>query len=131
MKKQNAFKRMIMLSVSLWRVVMNVKYNPLKYVPCPRLQAYFMLVLFMIWSVFFGFVASVHLGFVNYSTVASIIIHLSIIVPLVITNAVFVDAERDGHKWLAEWKKEQSRYKIFANRLKTKNAVIWKPDIEA
>jgi hypothetical protein len=130
MKRPNFFRRTTMFLVFIWRKVMDVKYNPLKYVPCPKLQAYFMLVLFMIWSVFFGFIASVHLGLVNYSTVASIIIHLSVIVPLVITNAVFVDAERDGHKWLIEWKKEQSRYKIFANRLKIKNVVIWNPDIE-
>ena len=32
---------------------MDVKYNPLKYVPCPVLQGYFMLVLFAIWSAFF------------------------------------------------------------------------------
>jgi hypothetical protein len=118
-----------MLSVLMWRVIMNVKYNPLKYVPCPKLQAYFMLVLFVIWSVFFGFIASVHLGLVNYSTVTSIIIHLSVLVPLVITNAVFIDAERDGHKWLIEWEAEQSKYKLFTNRLKAKNAVLWKPKI--
>ena len=129
MKKPNFFKRMIMLSVQMWRVIMNVKYNPLKYVPCPKLQAYFMLVLFVIWSVFFGFIASVHLGLVNYSTVTSIIIHLSVLVPLVITNAVFIDAERDGHKWLIEWEAEQSKYKLFTNRLKAKNAVLWKPKI--
>ncbi len=118
-----------MLSVSLWRVVMNVKYNPLKYVPCPKLQAYFMLVLFVIWSVFFGFIASVYLGLVNYSTVTSIIIHLCVLVPLVITNAVFIDAEREGHKWLIEWEAEQSKYKLFTNRLKAKNVVLWKPKI--
>ena len=131
MKKPNIFKRMIMLSVLMWRVIMNVKYNPLKYVPCPKLQAYFMLVLFVIWSVFFGFIASVYLGLVNYSTVTSIIIHLSVLVPLVITNAVFIDAERDGHKWLKEWQEEQSRYKIVVNRLKTKNLTIWDPSKEA
>jgi hypothetical protein len=129
MKKPNFFKRMVMLSVSMWRVVMNVKYNPLKYVPCPVLQSYFMLVLFVIWSVFFGFIATVYLGLVNYSTVASILIHLSVLVPLVITNAVFIDAERDGHKWLIEWEAEQSKYKLFTNRLKVKNTVIWKPKI--
>ena len=118
-----------MLSVLMWRVVMNVKYNPLKYVPCPVLQSYFMLVLFVIWSVFFGFIATVYLGLVNYSTVASILIHLSVLVPLVITNAVFIDAERDGHKWLIEWESEQSKYKLFTNRLKVKNTTIWKPKI--
>lgn len=129
MKKPNFFKRIIMLSVLMWRVVMNVKYNPLKYVPCPVLQSYFMLVLFVIWSVFFGFIATVYLGLVNYSTVASILIHLSVLVPLVITNAVFIDAERDGHKWLIEWESEQSKYKLFTNRLKVKNTTIWKPKI--
>ena len=51
------------------------------------------------------------------------------LVPLVITNAVFIDAERDGHKWLIEWEAEQSKYKLFTNRLKAKNAVLWKPKI--
>ena len=48
--------------------------------------------------------------------------------PLAFTNAVFVDAERDGAKWLKEWKEEQSRYKLVVNRLKTKNFVIWNPN---
>ena len=39
------------------------------------------------------------------------------------TNAIFVDAERDGANWLKEWKDEQSRYKLVVNRLKTKNLV--------
>ena len=47
--------------------------------------------------------------------------------PLAFTNAIFVDAERDGAKWLQEWKEEQSRYKIVTNRLKTKNLVLWNP----
>jgi hypothetical protein len=47
------------------------------------------------------------------------------------TNAIFVDAERDGHKWLKEWKEEQSRYNIVVNRLKTKNLTIWNPNEEA
>jgi hypothetical protein len=47
------------------------------------------------------------------------------------TNAIFVDAERDGEKWLKEWKEEQSRYKLVRNRLKTKNLVMWNPNKEA
>tara|TARA_B110000444_G_C18699413_1_gene528197 strand:- start:128 stop:547 length:420 start_codon:yes stop_codon:yes gene_type:complete len=127
MKKPNLFRRATMFLVFIWRAVMDVKYNPLKYVPCPVLQGYFMLVLFAIWSAFFGLIASFYLGFINYSIVTSIIIHLAVIIPLIITNAVFIDAERDGHKWLIEWEKEQSKYKLFVNRLKTKNTVLWKP----
>jgi hypothetical protein len=49
-------------------------------------------------------------------------------VPLALTNAIFVDAERDGAEWLKEWKEEQSRYKLVTNRIKTKNFVIWNPN---
>ena len=130
MKKPSFFRRFVMKLVSGWRSVMDVRYNPLKYIPDPSLQTYFMLVLFIIWSVFFGFLAANYLGFFNYKTVASIIIHVAVILPLAFTNAIFVDAERDGHKWLKEWKEEQSRYKLIVNRLKTKNLVIWNPNKE-
>ena len=128
MKKPNLFRTTVMTIVSAWRRVMDVKYNPLKYVPDPSLQAYFMLVLFVMWSVFFGFLAANYLGWFGYNTIASLIIHVGILVPLAFTNAVFVDAERDGAKWLKEWKEEQSRYKLVVNRLKTKNFVLWNPN---
>ena len=100
-------------------------------IPDPSLQTYFMLVLFTIWSVFFGFLAANYLGFFNYNTVISIIIHVAILLPLAFTNAIFIDAERDGHNWLKEWKEEQNRYTIVANRLKRKNLTIWDPSKEA
>ena len=56
------------------------------------------------------------------------IIHVGVLVPLALTNAIFVDAERDGAEWLKEWKEEQSRYKLLANRLKAKNLVMWNPN---
>jgi len=117
--------------VNGWRRVMDVRYNPLRYVPDPSLQTYFMLVLFTLWSVFFGFLAANYLGLFNYNIVASIVIHIAILLPLAFTNAIFVDAERDGDKWLKEWKEEQSRYKLVVNRLKTKNLVMWNPNKEA
>ena len=124
-KKPSLFRRTVMKLVSGWRRVMDVRYNPLRHIPDPSLQTYFMLVLFTIWSVFFGFLAANYLGLFNYNTVASIAIHVAVILPLAFTNAVFVDAERDGATWLKEWKEEQSRYKLVVNRLKTKNLVIW------
>ena len=131
MKKPNLFRRTVMGLVAGWRRVMDVRYNPLKYIPDPSLQTYFMLVLFTVWSVFFGFLAANYLGIFGYSTLASIIIHVAVLLPLAFTNAIFIDAERDGHKWLKEWKAEQSRYNIVANRLKTKNLVMWNPNKEA
>jgi hypothetical protein len=117
--------------VNGWRRVMDVRYNPLKYIPDPSLQTYFMLVLFTAWSIFFGFIASYYLGWLGYSIVTSIIVHVAILLPMAFTNAIFIDAERDGHKWLKEWKEEQNRYTIVANRLKTKNLVMWNPNKEA
>lgn len=131
MKKPSRFRRFAFTLVDAWRRVMDVKYNPLKYIPDPSLQTYFMLVLFTVWSVFFGFLAANYLGFFNYNTLISIIIHIAILLPLAFTNAIFVDAERDGHKWLKEWTEERNRYRIVANRLKTKNLVMWNPNEEA
>ena len=131
MKKPNIFRRSVMLVVDSWRLVMNVKYNPLKHIPDPSLQTYFLLILFSIWSVAFGLIAIFWLGFIEYNIITSIIIHLSILIPLTFTNAVFVDAERDGENWLKEWREEQSKYKLVANRLKKKNLVMWDPFKEA
>ena len=129
--KPSLFRRTVMKLVNGWRSVMDVRYNPLKYIPDPSLQTYFMLVLFVAWSVFFGLVASTYLGFFNYNIVVSIVIHCAVIVALAFTNAIFVDAERDGHKWLKEWKEEQNRWTIVTNRLKKKNLVMWDPSKEA
>ena len=131
MSKPSLFRRSVMFTVYAWRRVMSVKYNPLKYIPDPSLQTYFMLVLFTVWSVFFGFLAANYLGFFNYNTVISIFIHVAVILPLAFTNAIFIDAERYGEQWLKEWKEEQSRYNLVANRLRTKNLTIWNPNKEA
>ena len=78
MKKPSLFRRVLLKFVSGWRRVMDVRYNPLKYIPDPSLQTYFMLVLFTIWSVFFGFLAANYLGFFNYNTVAVSYTHLTL-----------------------------------------------------
>ena len=130
-KKPNIFRRTLMFIVDSWRVVMDVKYNPLKYIPDPSLQTYFMLVLFTIWSVTFGLIAIFWLGFIKYSILTSILVHAAIVIPITFTNAIFIDAERDGENWLKEWRDEQSRYKLIMNRLKTKNLVLWDPTKEA
>jgi len=131
MTKPNLFRRSTMLMVYIWRRVMDVKFNPLKYIPDASLQAYFMVVLFSLWSVSFGFIATYYIGWLGYSTLTSLAVHLSILVPIVITNAVFVDAERTGEQWLEEWKEERSRYALLANRLKAKNMVPWELNKEA
>ena len=97
-------KKAIVWIVDSWRNVMDVRFNPLRHIPDPSLQLYFTLVLFTMWSVYFGLVASYWLGWANYDIVVSIIIHLAVLIPIGFTNAVFIDAERDGSKWLKEWR---------------------------
>ena len=89
-----------------------------------------MLVLFVAWSIFLGLFAANYLGWFGYNIVASIIVPI-ILCPLAFTNAILIDAERDGHKWLKEWKEEQKQMTPVTNRLKKKNLVIWNPNKEA
>lgn len=91
--------------VNCWRVVMDNRFNPLRFIKDPSLQLYFTLVLFTAWSVYFGFVAAYYMGWLGYSIVTSIIVHIAVILPIGFTNAVFLDAERDGSKWLKKIKK--------------------------
>jgi hypothetical protein len=99
-------RKSLMFTVNSWRNVMDVRFNPIGKIPDPSLQLYFTLVLFTMWSVYFGFLASLYLGWVNYNTIMSIVIHLAILIPAGFTNAVFIDAERNGSKWLRDWKAE-------------------------
>ena len=131
MNKPNVFRRTIMFVVDKWRIIMNVKYNPLRHVPDPSIQTYFMVVLFTVWSITFGLIAIFWLGFIGYNILTSILVHLAILIPIAFTNAIFIDAERDGENWLKEWREEQSKYKLLLNRLKTKNLVLWDPNKEA
>mgnify|MGYP006226325469 FL=1 len=131
MNKPNVFRRTVMFIVEKWRIIMNVKYNPLRHVPDPSIQTYFMVVLFTVWSITFGLIAIFWLGFIGYNILTSILVHLAILIPIAFTNAVFIDAERDGENWLKEWREEQSKYKLLLNRLKTKNLVLWDPNKEA
>ena len=108
-KKPSLFRTVVIKIVAACRRVMDVKYNPLKNINEPSLQAYFMLVLFTIWSVFFGFIATYYLGWYGYNTVTSIEVHLTVLIPIIFTNAVFKDAERNGDKWFLAFKDKQKK----------------------
>lgn len=101
----------ILWALDCWRVVMDNRYNPLRFIPEPSLQMYFTLVLFTLWSVYFGFLASFYMGWLGYDIVLSILIHLAVLIPIFFTNAVFLDAERNGSRWVKNWRKEQDEFK--------------------
>ena len=99
--------KLLVWVVDCWRLVMDNRYNPLRYIAAPSLQLYFTLVLFTMWSVYFGFVAAYYMGWLGYDIVTSIIVHIAVVLPVGFTNAIFIDAERDGAKWLKDIKKKK------------------------
>ena len=100
------FRKFILFVVDSWRLVMDAKYNPLRFIPDPSLQTYFMLVLFTMWSVYFGFVVAFYIGWLGYSTITSVFVHFGVLLPIAFTNAVFLDAERDGSQWVKDWRND-------------------------
>ena len=131
--KPSLFRRIILFVVDSWRLVMDAKYNPLRFIPDPSLQTYFMLVLFTMWSVYFGFVASYYMGWLGYDILTSIIVHFGVLLPIAFTNAVFIDAERDGAACVQEWRTEQESFK-FWKKIMARNyekRVKWDLDKEA
>ena len=129
----NILQRIATWVVDCWRLVMDARYNPLKYIPDPSLQSYFTLVLFVMWSVYFGFLAIFYMGWMGYDIVLSIIIHMLVLIPVMFTNAVFMDAERNGARWLKDIRTQQD-IEAMDKRLKRRNyekRIKWDLDREA
>ena len=132
MEKYNIFQKLLVWVIDCWRLVMDSRFNPLKYIPDPSLQAYFTLVLFVMWSAYFGLVATVYMGF-NYNTITSIIIHMAVVVPLIFTNLIFKDAEKNGRNWIADYRTDQER-KRWWDKVRKPNyekRIKWDIDKEA
>jgi len=108
---------------------MDNRFNPLRHIPDASIQAYFTLVLFTMWSIFFGFIATYYMGWYGYDIVTSIIVHLAVIIPIIFTNIIFHEAERDGRNWYTEYRQEQWKVRNLFPR--KKNTVRWDMDNEA
>ena len=129
----NTLQKFATWVVDCWRLVMDARFNPLKYIPDPSLQSYFTLVLFVMWSVYFGFLAIFYMGWIGYNIILSIIIHLMVLIPVMFTNAVFMDAERNGARWLKKIRTQQD-IEAMDKRLKRRNyekRIKWDLDREA
>ena len=132
-EKPALHRRFLLFVVDSWRLVMDAKYNPLRFIPDPSLQAYFTLVLFTMWSVYFGFVASYYMGWLGYSIPTSIFVHFGVLFPIIMTNAVFRDAERDGANWVQDWRSEKSKWEFWLkiSQPNYEKRVKWDIDREA
>ena len=126
-------KKLLFWIIDCWRVVMDLRYNPLRHIKDPSIQMYFYLALFIMWSGYFSVVAWTWLSWDNYSVVASIAIHLAVLIPLFITNAIFAEAEKNGSKWYTNSRTEQS-IEAMDRRLSQQNyekRIKWDIDKEA
>ena len=101
-------KRLLFWVVDCWRLIMDNRYNPLRHIHDPSIQSYFTLALFVMWSCYFGVVALHWMNWIGYSIVWSIIIHLAVLIPIMVTNAVFQQAEKDGAKWVSAYTKNNN-----------------------
>ena len=109
-----------------WDSIMNLKYNPIGYIREPSLQAYFMTVLSIIWTlVFCTYIA----GWLNVMPL--IIGHVLFVFATFFTYAVFEDARRDGKAWFQNWDEKYILSKAFRTRNRSKNACRWDLEIEA
>tara|TARA_Y100000022_G_C13004881_1_gene264023 strand:- start:161 stop:421 length:261 start_codon:yes stop_codon:yes gene_type:complete len=85
------------------------------------------------WSGYFGVLAWTYLEWVNYSITQSIFIHLGVLIPLFITNAIFAEAEKNGAKWYKDFRLQQD-IEAMDKRLSRSNyekRVRWDLDREA
>ena len=96
------FFKFIFFVLDCWRLVMDNRYNPLRYIADPSMQGYFTMVLFVMWSVYFGLLAITYMEWFNYNTVASIFIHFGVVFPIMLTNLIFKEAEEKGHVWYSK-----------------------------
>lgn len=87
---------------------MDNRYSPLRHIKDPSIQGYFTIALFLMWSGYFGVVAIYYLGWLNYSIVTSIWVHLAVIIPILVTNGVFRDAEKNGAVWHTEFREQKN-----------------------
>jgi hypothetical protein len=98
-------KRLIFWVINCWRIIMDNRYNPLRHIKDPSIQGYFTMALFVMWSCYFGVVALHYMNWIGYSIIWSIIIHMAVLIPVMVTNAVFEQAEKNGANWVSSWNK--------------------------
>tara|TARA_B100001287_G_C22493776_1_gene440233 strand:+ start:174 stop:434 length:261 start_codon:yes stop_codon:yes gene_type:complete len=85
------------------------------------------------WSGYFAVVAWTWIGWETYSVTWSIFIHLAVLAPLFVTNAIFMEAEKNGDKWYTSFRVKQD-IEAMDKRLKQQNyekRIKWDIDKEA
>ncbi len=92
-------KKSLLWCYYTWDSIMNLKYNPFRFIGNMSLQCYFMTALSIIWSIAFsGLIA----GWMN--VVPLVYGHVGVLGAIFMTYATFKDAEEKEAAWLKNWK---------------------------
>lgn len=106
-----------------WESIMELKYNPLRFIGDISLQCYYMTVLSIIWSVVFSFLIA------GWADLMPLIFgHVGAVFATYFTYSVFYDARRDRKEWFVG---ANSVYMAQKNKDPRKNVCQWKLDVEA
>lgn len=97
----------------LWNIVIDAKYNPLRFIPSLVTQFYITMVLAVGWSVAFGLAMGYYSGIFT-----SVFVHVGIIFMIFFTASTFKDAERDNKVWWIDLSNEWEALKNSKQREK-------------
>lgn len=105
-----------------WDSVMNLKYNPIRFIGDMSLQMYYMTVLSIFWSMTFCALIA------GWQAIIPLIYgHVAVVAAIFLTYATFKEGNDRQEKWFKRWEAEIAR----ANADRTKNACQWDLEKEA
>lgn len=106
-----------------WESIMDLKYNPLRFIGDISLQCYYMMVLSIIWSATFSALIAGWAGLLPL-----IFGHIAAVFATYFTYSVFYDARKAGKSWFID---ANSIYMLKKNKDSRRNICQWKLDVEA
>jgi len=106
-----------------WDSIMNLKYNPFRFIGNVSLQMYFMTALSIIWTLAF---CTMIAGLANLLPL--IYGHMGVLFAIFITYGTFKDADEDGAVWFQTWTRDYKRQSL---KDRAKNACKWDLENEA
>ena len=115
-------KRLLMNFYHGWDSVMNLKYNPIRFIGDMSVQMYVMTVLSIFWSMAFCALIAGWQGIIPL-----IYGHVGVLAMIFLTYATFKQGNDRNEEWFKRWTEELNRKPVD----RTKNACKWDLEKEA
>ena len=115
-------KKLLMNFYYSWESVMNLKYNPIRFIGDMSIQMYLMFVLSLIWSISFCALIA------GWQAIIPLVYgHVGILGSIYATYATFKQGNDRQEEWFKRWETELAQSNID----RTKNACKWDLEKEA